>query len=143
MKMELFFLIIWLNLSLCMIVLPFKTVHVNKNGQINQDSKEYNSTHFMNDFFNASLYTTLEMGNPPQKIKVILSYQDCGFKIGNAKNCIDNNEYLSHYNKNKSTDFSYTNLYPIRIPSEYGFDSRSQSAEDSIYFYKDLKKKKI
>ena len=140
--MELLFLIIWLNLSLCMIVLPFKTVYVNKNGQINQDSKEYNSTHFMNDFFNASLYTTLEMGNPPQKIKVILSYQDCGFKIGNAKRCINDNEYLSQYNKNKSTDFCYTDLYPISIYNEYGFDSRSHSAEDSIYFYKDLKQKK-
>ena len=136
--MELFFLLIWLDLSLSMIVLPFKTVYVNKNGQIDKNSKEYNSTHFMNDYFNASLYTTIKIGNPSQEMKVMLTYQDCGFIIGQDKKCANDAQYLSQYNSHKSTDFSYTDLYTI--PVGYEFDEGC-SAVDSMYLYKDLNKK--
>ena len=131
---ELIFLLIIFNLSLCIIVFPFKSAYVNKNGDIDQTKKEYNYTHFMNDYFERFLYTTLEIGNPPQKIKVILTYQDCGFKIGLAKRCIYEEEYLSHYNKNDSSDFYYTDKYIYNIME---FD-KGHSAADSIKLYKDI-----
>ena len=140
MKIKLFFLISFVDIYLSMIVLPFKTAYVNKNGEIDKNSKEYNSTHFMNDYFDNPLYTTLKLGNPSQEIKVILTYQDCGFKIGLAKHCIYEDEYLSHYNRNKSLNFKYTDVYTFQL--YYEFESDSCSAEDSIYFYKDINLKK-
>ena len=131
---KLIFLLIIFNLSLCIIVFPFKAAYVNKNGDIDQTKKEYNYTHFMNDYYERLLYTTLEIGNPPQKVKVILTYQDCGFKIGLAKRCIYEEEYLSHYYKNDSSDFYYTDKYIYNI---YEFDN-GHSAADSIKLYKDI-----
>jgi len=118
-----------------MIVYPFKTAYVNKNGEINQDSKEYNYVHFMNDYYDRLLYTTMKIGNSPQEIKVILTYQDCGFKIGKAKKCIKDEAYLSHYNRNNSLDFSYTDYYKTPLDE---FDNEGCSAQDTIYSYTDM-----
>ena len=132
------FLLILLNISLCLVVFPFKDAYVNKNGEIDQNNVEYNYMHFMNDNYERLLYTTLEIGNPSQKIKVMLTYQDCGFKIGLAKKCIYEEEYLSYYNKNKSSDFKYTDKYTYNIRE---FDN-GHSAADSIKLYKDIDLKK-
>ena len=139
MKAELIFLINSLILSLGEVVFPFKTAYVNKNGDINPNSKEYNSTHFMNDYFTRLLYTTLQIGNPIQEIKVILTSDDCGFKIGKANKCINESEYLSYYNKNKSSNFDYTNLYKWPL-SEFD-DNRGSSAVDSMKVYNDMQLK--
>ena len=139
MSMKIIIYMIWLNLALSIIVLPFKTSYVNRNGNIDQNSKEYNATHFMNDYFKTLLYTTIEMGNPSQKIKVLVTYEDCGYKIGLAKKCINDSNYLSYYNRNKSKDFNYTEVIPYHIPE---FEQDSWSAEDSIYLYTDTKLKK-
>jgi len=136
---EIILLLILLNISLCKVVFPFKDAYVNKNGEIDQNNKEYNYMHFMNDYYERLLYTTLEVGNPPKKIKVMLSYQDCGFKIGLAKRCIyEEEEYLSHYIKDDSSDFNYTDKYIYNIME---FDN-GHSAEDSIKLYKDIDLKK-
>ena len=74
----------------------------------------------------------MKIGNSPQEIKVILTYQDCGFKIGKAKKCVNNIDYLSHYNRNDSSDFQYTNHY------NYQFDNEGRSAKDTIYSYTDV-----
>ena len=92
----------------------------------------------MNDFFKRLLYTTIKMGNPPQEIKVLFTYEDCGFKIGLAKKCIYDENYLSYYNRNISKDFNYTDVYPYNIME---FEDDSCSAEDSIYLYKDMELK--
>ena len=139
MPMKIIIYIIWLNLSISIVVLPFKTSYVNKNGKIDQNSKEYNSTHFMNDYFIRLLYTTIEMGNPPQEIKVLITYEDCGYKIGLAKKCINDSNYLSHYDRNISKDFNFTDIYPYHM---YEFGSDSCSAEDSIHLFTDTKLKK-
>lgn len=118
-----------------MIVFPFKTAYVNKNGQINQNSLEYNSTHFMNDYYERLLYINMKIGNPPQEIKVFLTYQECAFKIGKANKCIYEEEYLSYYNRNKSLDFNYTDLYIYHVGE---FEKDSCSAKDTIYAYTDL-----
>ena len=128
-------LLILLNVCIGMIVYPFKTAYVNKNGEINQDSKEYNYVHFMNDYYDRLLYTTMKIGNSPQEIKVILTYQDCGFKIGKANKCVNDEAYLSHYNRNNSLDFSYTDYYTYPL-TEFG--DKGCSAQDTIYSYTDM-----
>lgn len=140
MKVKLLLLIYSLIFSLGEVVFPFKTAYINLNGDINSNSKEYNSTHFMNDYFERLLYTNLQIGNPSQDIKLLFTFDDCGFKIGNAKKCIDNNEYLSYYNRNKSTKFEYTDLYIYHLSEFDG--NRGHSAADSMKVYKDLKLKK-
>ena len=82
------FLFFLFNISSSIIIYPFKTAYVNKNGEIDKNSKEYNVTHFMNEYYNRSLYIKLEIGNPPQEIKTILTYDDCSFVIGRSKQCI-------------------------------------------------------
>ena len=118
-----------------MIVFPFKTTYVNKNGKIDQNNQESISTHFMNDFYDRELYTTLELGNPAQQIKLMLTFDDCGFKVGRAKKCIYESEYLSHYNKDVSSDFKFTDLYDLPIRE---FDTKGCSAVDSIKLFTDL-----
>ena len=140
MKVKLLLLIYSLIFSLGEVVFPFKTVYINLNGDIKPSSKEYNSTHFMNDYFERLLYTNLQIGNPHQDIKLLFTFDDCGFKIGNAKKCINNNEYLSYYNRNKSSNFEYTDKYTYHL-SEFD-DNMGHSAADSMKVYKDLKLKK-
>ena len=129
------FLVFLLYISSSVIIYPFKTAYVNKNGEIDKNSKDYNATHFMNDYYNRLLYIKLEIGNPPQEIKTILTYDDCSFKIGKAKKCINETEHLSHYNRNKSSDFSYTDFYTVHISE---FEQDSCSAKDAIYAYTDF-----
>lgn len=129
-----FFFLIFIKICLCTIVFPFKTAYVNKNGDIDQNSKDYNYFHFMNDYFETLLYYDLEIGSPPQKVKVIITYDDCGFKIGLAKKCIMEEEYLSYYYKNDSSDFEYSDRYKYNI---YEFDD-GHSAVDSMQLYTDI-----
>ena len=131
---KIIFCLILLNYSLNMIVFPFKTAYVNKNGNIDQNNEEYNATHFMNDYFERLIYTEIKLGEPPQDIKVILTDQDCGFKIGQARKCIYENDYLSYYNISISNSFNYTDLYTYILME---FDEGC-SAQDSIYLYNDI-----
>ena len=128
--------LIFLKISLCMIVFPFKAAYENKNGNINKDSKEYNSTHFLNDYFDRQLYITIKIGSPPQEVKVLLTSKYCAFKIGKSDHCIYSDEYLSYYNRNNSKDFSYTNMYNMTFQE---FDNQKGfTAEDSMYAYTDI-----
>ena len=129
-------LIILFNIAFSMIVFPFKPAYENKNGNINKESEEYNSTHFLNDYFNRVLYIIIKIGNPSQEVKVLLSSKVCGFKIGKTTHCINSKEYLSYYNRNKSDDFNYTKKYSGTF-TEFG-NERGYTAEDSIYAYTDL-----
>ena len=115
-----------------MIIFPFKTVLYNKD--INQDNKEYNISSYIDDNYFRPAYTTINIGNPPQKMIFLLSYNDCGFKIGKCNKCIYTKDYLSHYNRNSSLDFKFTNYFN---KSNYEFKN-GRSAEDSIYAYTSL-----
>jgi len=128
-------ILILFQISLCIIVFPFKTIKKNQNEYINPEKEEYNYTHFMNDYFKQLNYITIKIGSSPQEIKSILTYQDCGFKIGKSQKCLNETNYLSYYNRNYSSDFNYTNYYPFPIDE---FDKNGNSAEDSIYAYTDL-----
>lgn len=131
---KLFVFIFLITYNYSMIIFPFKTAL----NTIDSDDIEYNTTDFANDYYSQPAYTTIKIGNPSQEIKVLLSYNDCGFKIGKSFNCIYDEEYLSHYNRNSSNDFKYTNLYNKTYEFKDG-----RSAEDSIYAYTDLELKNL
>ena len=71
-----------------MIIFPFKTTEYTI-GEIKPNNTEYNTSHLVNDYRSQPAYTTIEIGSVPQKIKVILTYKDCGFKIGKSINCLN------------------------------------------------------
>ena len=139
--MSLNFILTLIIIEFCctMIIFPFKTIE-NTTGEIKPNNKEYNTSLFVNDYFSQPAYTTIKIGSVPQEVKVILSYNDCGFKIGKSINCLNSERYLSHYNRNLSSDFYYTDDY-IKSISE--FENNGQSAKDSIYAYTDLEMKNL
>ena len=120
-----------------MMIFPFKQAHEHKNGAITTDSKEYNGIHFAIDNFNTKIYTEIKIGNPPQKVKVLLAAEECSFKIGKSKKCIYLDEYLSYYNRNNSADFTYTPLHSM-TDMDFNYEQGS-TAEDTIYAYTDMK----
>ena len=130
--------ILFINNSFGMIIFPFKTAIYNK-GELNQNNIEYNTTHYVIDNSFQPAFISLKLGNPPQELKVLLSYNDCGFKIGKSYKCIYDEQYLSYYNRNLSTDFKYTNYIN---KTNYEFKN-GKSAEDSIYAYTDLALKNL
>ena len=130
---------LFIQLSINMIVFPFKTTYVNKNGNINKDSKEYNSTHFGRDNFDMPLFTEIKLGNPSQSLKIILSSEICGsLKIGQSVNCIYSDDYLSYYNRNISGDFNFTDQFNGTDP-DFKNQPAGKTAEDTIYAYSDIK----
>ena len=134
-------IIILLDISLCIVVFPFNTIIENRNGEINENSEQYNSTHFLNDYFTRLNYIPMKIGNPPQEVNILLTSQDCGFKIGNSIKCKKYmNNYLSYYNRNFSNDFKYTNYSEFKM---YEFNNEGNSAEDTIFAYDDLQLKNI
>lgn len=134
--MRFIYFIILIKISFNLIVLPFKEAYVNKNGNINKENEEYNSTHFLNDYFDVKLYSTIKIGDPPQEVKVLLTSKACAFKIGKSDYCINSTDYLSYYNRNKSKDFIYTTKYNMTLTE---FDNeKGYTSEDSMYAYTDL-----
>ena len=122
-----------------MLIFPFKIAINNKNSEINQNNIEYNTTNYIKDNHYQPACSTIKIGNPPQDIKILLSYNDCGFKIGKDAKCFHNDDYLSHYNRNYSKDFKYTNYLN---KTSYYFPN-GKSVEDSIYAYTDLTLKNL
>ena len=129
-----FFLLFQFTLN--MMVFPFKPAFTKRNGDITMDNPEYNGTHYAIDYFKNQLYTEIKIGNPYQKLKILLSAETCAFKIGKSSNCIYSNEYLSYYNRNLSSDFNYTSLYSGSIHEFNG--EKGSTAEDTIYAYTDI-----
>ena len=119
-----------------MIIFPFETALYNKNAFINQNTIEYNTSSFVDDYYYQPAYATIKIGNPPQIIKFLLSYNDCGFKVGKNNKCIYIADYLSYYNRNLSSDFKYTNDF-----NKTNYNGRS--AEETIYAYTDLALKNL
>ena len=50
-------IILLFQLTINLVVFPFKTAYVNRNGEITSDNIEYNTTHFAQDNIDESLYT--------------------------------------------------------------------------------------
>ena len=130
-----FYLLLLIKSCSCIVVFPFKTIE-NKFNNIDSNSKEYNSTHFLNEYYDKLLYTKIKIGEPPQEVNTIISFNDCNFKIGKAKRCVYISDYLSQYNRNLSNTFNYTNYYTSQMSEFLGY--KGCSAEDTIYAYTDL-----
>ena len=127
------------NFTINIMVFPFKQALEHKNGDLTPDKEAYNGTNFAIDYFDTKLYTQIKIGNPYQEVKVLLAGELCAFKIGKSKNCIYSDEYLSYYNRNKSSDFTYTPKYSHE---DWEFnDTIGSTAEDTLYTYTDLKLK--
>lgn len=139
MSLNVFLTFIIIKFCCTMVVFPFKTTDLI-TGDIKPSQIEYNTSHFVNDYYSQPAYTTIKIGSVPQEVKVILTYNDCGFKIGKSINCLYTDEYLSHYNRNLSSDFNYTEDYNKSI---YEFKYNGKSAKDSIYAYTDLEMKNL
>lgn len=122
--------------SFDMLIFPFKEVIYNKNSEINQNNLEYNSTHYLEDNYYQPVYSTIKIGNPSQDLKVLISYTECGFKVGKDKKCIYNDDYLSYYNRNNSKDFKYSNSNSFNKSNIYY--PNGKLVEDSMYAYTDL-----
>ena len=75
-----------------MIIFPFKTALNNINEESDQNNIDYNISNFISDQIYKPAYITIKIGEPPQEIKILLLYTDCGFKIGKLNKCL-NNEY--------------------------------------------------
>jgi len=133
----LFFLLI--KISLNMLVFPFKQVNKGKNKDITIDKKEYNGTNYAIDNFETEVITEMKMGDPYQTVKVLLSGDSCAFKIGKSKYCVNSDEYLSYYNRNKSNDFTFTPIYSAK---DMDFNNEiGHTAEDTLTAYTDMELK--
>ena len=138
--LSIFFSFILISITRTSIVFPFKTV--SKIGNITSDDIDYNISHFVNDHFSMPVYISIKIGSPPQEIKFLATNDDCGFKLGKAKKCIDDSQYLSHFNRNKSSNFKFTQNY-TKKNSEF---QEGHSCCDNMEFIidiSDLNKKKI
>jgi hypothetical protein len=122
-----------------MMVFPFKQVNKGKNKDITIDKKEYNGTNYAIDNFETEVITEMKIGTPYQTVKVLLSGDICAFKIGKSKYCINSDEYLSYYNRNKSNDFTFTPKYNA---TDMDFDNEmGHTAKDTLTAYTDLELK--
>ena len=135
---KIFLLILIFHYSFEMIIFPFRTAIYNSDEAITQKDKEYNISNYILDNYYQPNYISIKIGNPPQEIKVLLTFNDCGFKVGKANKCIYRDDYLSHYNRNLSSDFRYTNYY--NKTREF---LKGKSAQDSLYAFTDLSMKKL
>ena len=128
-----------IKLVINMMVYPFKQVYEGKNKGITIDDKEYNGTNYAIDYYNSKLYIEMNLGNPYQTVKVLLSGEECGFKIGKSKYCIYSDKYLSYYNRNKSSDFNFTSKCTMK---DIDFnDEVGHTAVDSLEAFTDLELK--
>ena len=124
--------LILISIDASSIIFPFKTV--SKIGNITSKDINYNISHFANEHYSLPAYTEIKIGSPPQNVKFILTNDDCGFKIGKARKCLYNSDYVSHYNRNKSSNFKYTDKY-TKKNSEF---ENGHSCSDNFAFVTEI-----
>ena len=131
------FIFILFEFSINVMVFPFKRILEHKNGDMTIDKKEYNGTHYATDYYKTKVYTEIKIGEPIQKVKILLEGRSCAFKIGRSRYCVYSDEYLSYYNRNNSRYFTYT---PLHSMFDHEFNNAfGSTAEDTMYAYTDLK----
>ena len=133
-----FFSFLNLPINSTPIIFPFKTVSILKN--ISSNDINYNISHFVNDHYSLPAYISIKIGSTLQEIKFLVTNDDCGFKVGKARKCIYNSNYMSYYNRNLSSNFRYTENY-TKKNSEF---NNGHSCSDNMEFitdFQDLSKK--
>ena len=124
------------------IVLPLKTLP-KENYVFSKDNSEKST---LKKFYHSDIYTTLEIGNTPQKVPVFLSVSKSIFQITSSLSgsspIFDNPEIYNllplfadnsynFFNEEKSSSFQYNN----EITSE---DKKSCLGNDTILFYSNI-----
>ena len=128
-----FLFFIFISRSSSSLYFPFKTVEIKRN--ISQNDPEYNISHYVNDHFYVPSFITIKMGSTYQDSKFLIVYDESGFKIEKSKYCIkDDINYLSVYDKNKSSDFKFMNNTQKR---------REKLCEDSMQFFTEIDLKNL
>ena len=128
----LFFSLLKISLNFSSIIFPFKTISII--GNISSNDINYNISHFVNEHYSLPAYITIKIGSSLQEIKFLVTNDDCGFKIGKARKCIYNSNYLSYYNRNLSSNFKYTGNY-TKKNSEF---TNGHSCSDNMEFIIDF-----
>jgi hypothetical protein len=128
----LFFSLLKISLNFSSIIFPFKTISIK--GNISSNDVNYNISHFVNEHYSLPAYITIKIGSSLQEIKFLVTNDDCGFKIGKARKCIYNSNYLSYYNRNLSSNFKYTGNY-TKKNSEF---TNGHSCSDNMEFIIDF-----
>lgn len=128
----LFFSLLKIPLNFSSIIFPFKTISII--GNISSNDINYNISHFVNEHYSLPAYITIKIGSSLQEIKFLVTNDDCGFKIGKARKCIYNSNYLSYYNRNLSSNFKYTGNY-TKKNSEF---TNGHSCSDNMEFIIDF-----
>jgi len=90
-KILLWNLLLLIKISKSMIVFPFAIIKEEKNINKNQDDITYNYKNFINDYFTQLIYINMSIYNSPKDIKLLITYQESGFKMRNKSECIINN----------------------------------------------------
>ena len=127
-----FFSLLKISLNFSSIIFPFKTISIK--GNISSNDVNYNISHFVNEHYSLPAYITIKIGSSLQEIKFLVTNDDCGFKIGKARKCIYNSNYLSYYNRNLSSNFKYTGNY-TKKNSEF---TNGHSCSDNMEFIIDF-----
>ena len=128
----LFFSLLKISLNFSSIIFPFKTISIK--GNISSNDVNYNISHFVNEHYSLPSYITIKIGSSLQEIKFLVTNDDCGFKIGKARKCVYNSNYLSYYNRNLSSNFKYTGNY-TKKNSEF---TNGHSCSDNMEFIIDF-----
>ena len=127
-----FLFFIFISRSSSSLYFPFKTVEIKRN--ISQNDPEYNISHYVNDHFYVPSFITIKMGSTYQDSKFLIVYDESGFKIEKSKYCIKDINYLSVYDKNKSSDFKFMNNTQKR---------REKLCEDSMQLFTEIDLKNL
>ena len=102
-----FILILLYNNIYSIIVLPFRI-----NGYKNKENGKYNITDYINEYLIVDIFTTIEIGSPPQKVTTLISPEEKTFTLSSnfcEKKSLD---YISDY-----SIVSKTGLYLNKLKS--------------------------
>ena len=115
---------ILLKLTSSIVVFPFSIIKEDIGEKTNSDDISYNYKNFINDYFTQFLYINMSIGNPLNEIKIILTYQESGFKIKNDPNCID---------YNKKEEININTFTDLKLKNKINYDNINFDLINSIY----------
>ena len=124
MNFKVLFLLLFISLNNCIIVIPFKTF-------IKKDPENFNSSDVLFNWGNNVIYSNTLIGTPPQNISIIILSQIYATELYPYMCDISG----SSYKKDKSTSF--------KIDKIIDSSKNISKINETIYFYDDLRKKEL
>ena len=120
-----YFVFILINISKCIIVIPFKTF-------TKKEPENFNGTDVIFFWGKNIIYTDSLIGSPPQKISYIIESET--FETNLYQHMCDILD--SSYDKEKSNSF-----YIEKVINSHGFMKNASRINETLYFYDNLDKK--